>query len=647
MPERKKKILFLTDPTFLKTGLSRNITALLKYLWATNKYELVHVCCGTIANAPELQIPPWECYGVLPNNQQQLNELQKDGTRMRLASYGLAAIDDIIKEEKPDIFVGSNDSWSFHQLPEREWFQKINSILHVTLDSLPIKIDQQNQAAACKNYFTWTSFAEKELKRIDAKKFGHVKTLHGTLNSEVFKPTSLEQKRALKKQFGISEDTMIVTMVSRNQLRKLFFSLIEGLVKFKKWHPGKKVKLLFNTTNEQWQFGEIIYHLQYKEGYEGILKPDDVLFGYFCKNCKQIDIKPLIGNDLDCRMCGAQKSQIIPSINMCADEDELVKKIYGISDCMCHCHTSGGLEWSCVEGMLCGLPLATIPYSCGTEFTENNFVYSIDYTKTREVESGFWKAVPDDSSVAKYYNKMFEYGPIKRMEIGMKSREWAVKEFDVKNIGPEWEDVFDKLPLIDYSAISFNYKKKLESYELKNDISDDKEWVRDLYKNVLLIDVNDSDKGLQDWCNGLKQGQKRQDILNFFLNVAKQDNQKNKQVDFGEILEGKKEDRVLLVQPETMGDELLITSLLKDYETQYPDKIRYLACKPQFAAVFLGIPDLKVINWEPWMDNSLHMEANYFQVVLQAHPFTQRFINYLHNDSSKTAIDLNYKNEVV
>ena len=86
--ERKKKVLIQTDFALAKTGFGRNARALLKYLYSTNKYDLVHYCCGMTYDHPEFKKTPWKSVGSLPNTQQELDQLNRDPNLARMASYG-------------------------------------------------------------------------------------------------------------------------------------------------------------------------------------------------------------------------------------------------------------------------------------------------------------------------------------------------------------------------------------------------------------------------------------------------------------------------------------------------------------------------------------------------------------------------------
>ena len=135
---KKKKVLIQTDFSLAKTGFGRNAKTLLKYLYNSNKYDLVHYCCGMPWSHPELKRTPWKSIGSLPDTQQELELLNRDPNLARMASYGAHYLDRIIDQEKPDVYIAVQDIWGVDFAIDKPWFNKINSVIWTTLDSLPI-----------------------------------------------------------------------------------------------------------------------------------------------------------------------------------------------------------------------------------------------------------------------------------------------------------------------------------------------------------------------------------------------------------------------------------------------------------------------------------------------------------------------------
>ena len=172
----KKKILFHSNYSKAFTGFGKNTKNVLKHLYSTGKYEIVEFSNGFHWSDSKFQNMPWKTIGSLPDDKKLLQEINSDSSRQRAAGYGAEMIDKVIEQEKPDIYIGSEDIWAFNGYYSRKWWNKINCMIWTTLDSLPILPDAVSAASKIKNYYVWSSFAEKALNELG---HNHVKTLHG------------------------------------------------------------------------------------------------------------------------------------------------------------------------------------------------------------------------------------------------------------------------------------------------------------------------------------------------------------------------------------------------------------------------------------------------------------------------------------
>ena len=233
---RKKKILYQSDYSLAKTGFGRNAKAILSYLYKTGKYDIVHYCCGMNWSNPQLQRTPWKSFGCLPDGQQEIQDLNRDPAIARAANYGAHFLDKIIKQEKPDIYIAVQDIWGVDFSVGKPWFDKINSIIWTTLDSLPILPSAVEKAPSVKNYWIWSNFATKAMHELGHK---HIKTVHGAVEDSCFYKLPSDHRKDLRNRFNIPEDAFVVGFVFRNQLRKSVPNLLEG---YKLWKEKQKIK---------------------------------------------------------------------------------------------------------------------------------------------------------------------------------------------------------------------------------------------------------------------------------------------------------------------------------------------------------------------------------------------------------------------
>lgn len=234
---RKKKLLYQSDFSLAKTGFGRASKALLSYLYKTGKYEIVHYCCGLTYNHPELSKTPWKSIGTLPPSKAEIEELNKDPSNFRLASYGAHLLDKVVNDFRPDVYIAAQDIWGIDFAIEKKWFNKISSALWTTLDSLPILPSAVEKADKIKNYWIWSNFATKGLHDLG---FNHVKTIHGPLETDNFFRLDDEKRAKLREDHNINKDAFIIGFVFRNQLRKSVPNLLEGYSLWKKSNPRIK-----------------------------------------------------------------------------------------------------------------------------------------------------------------------------------------------------------------------------------------------------------------------------------------------------------------------------------------------------------------------------------------------------------------------
>ena len=241
---KKKKILFHTNHSKAFTGFGKNCKNICSYLYRTGKYEIIEACNGLQKSNPSLSKLPWKCVGTLPDDQARIEQLNRDPNMARSAGYGGEMIDSLIKEFKPDIYIGIEDIWGFDKYWKRKWWNKLNCMIWTTLDSEPILPLAIEAAPSVKNYYVWASFAEREMKKLG---FDHVKTLRGSLETKTFHKIDPKKRLELRKRFLIDTNCFLVGFVFRNQLRKSVPNLLDGFVEFLKRNPNSNAKLLLHT----------------------------------------------------------------------------------------------------------------------------------------------------------------------------------------------------------------------------------------------------------------------------------------------------------------------------------------------------------------------------------------------------------------
>lgn len=631
---KKKKVLIHSNHCKAYTGFGKHTKNILLYLQKTGKYDIVEFSNGIRWGDPSIENLPWKCQGSLPNNPALLKKLNQDPSLARSAGYGAHTIDKIIEEEKPDIYIGIEDIWAFTGYTEKKWWNEINCMVWTTLDSLPILPDAVKYAPKIKNYYTWSSFAQKALNKLG---HSHVDTLHGALDTSNFYKLEDKDREKLRHFFGLEND-FVIGFVFRNQLRKSVPNLLEGFKIFCQQNPECSAKLLLHTN---WSEGWDIPRLIKEKG----IDPKRVLTTYVCSSCKNFHITNFSSNEEDCPFCGSKKTLKTTSTKLGVNETQL-NQIYNAMDVYCHPFTSGGQEIPIQEAKLTELITLVTNYSCGEDCcTKESAGLPLNWTEYREPGTQFIKASTSPDSIAYQLKKVFKMSVNKRKEWGKKARDFAIENYSIESVGKKLEKILDNMEFTNWD-FDFKVKPKNPEYNPPR-IEDQSEWLKNIYKNILDMNIHESDEGHKHWTKRLSEDMTREDVLKYFKQVATQENEKNKKVDFADLLDKDDEGKRLLISmPQSIGDIYLCTSLLKNIKETYPNYNIYFATKPEYFEILEGNPYIhRVIQYNKNLDNLTTMEGygnhkGFFEVAFLPFIGTQRMLNYMHNGKDKIQFDI-------
>lgn len=592
------------------TGFGKHKKNLLKYLYKTGKYDIVELSNGYPWSDERLQYTPWENYGTLPDDPDELKKLTTDEVKKNSAGYGSEMIDKAIYEIKPDIYLGIEDIWAFRSFFDKPWWNKINCIIHTTLDSLPILKDAVEAADKVKNYYVWASFAEKALHKLGHQ---HIETIHGSVDISNFKKLPEESRSKLRKFFK-TENNFIIGFVFRNQLRKSVPNLLDGFKLFNKNNPDAKAKLLLHTHwSEGWNIPQLLK--------EKNIDANDVLTTYYCKNCSRYDIRPFTGQNSNCNFCRTKHSCDTTNVKNGVNEQQL-NEIYNLMDVYCHPFTSGGQELPIQEAKLNELITLVTNYSCGEDScSEESGGLPLEWSEYREPGTQFIKATTSSVSICDQLEKVYKMPLKQREKIGKKSRKFIIDNYSVEIIGKKFEKIFDSLPEIDYD---FNQEDSpFDPYYSPDETLSDEEWIKSLYLNMLCeIDI----KGVEHWLKRLKSDLDRSKVLLYFRKVSKDklNSQKVKNL-INQLSKNTKEKRIAYIEPDDEKQVIISTSILSSIKKNYPEHKIYYITKLQNFDLINSHPDIEeVLEYSDEMINPLMLEGKgdkkgVFDIVFAPH----------------------------
>lgn len=629
---QKKKILIHSNHCKMFTGFGKHKKNLLSYLYKTGKYELIELSNSLTWSSDATKLTPWKCVGSLPDDQELIREIQKDPKRSQMLAYGSESIDKAIDEFKPDIYLGIEDIWGFNSYFEKPWWNKVNCIIHTTLDSLPILPDAVVAASKIKHYFVWASFAEKALHELG---HNHVKTVRGSLDVDNFYKLPSDQVQKIRKVFNL-DDSFIIGFVFRNQLRKSVPNLLDGFKLFCANNPSVKAKLLLHT---HWAEGWDISRLLKEKNIES----EKVLTTYFCKNCHNYHINSFVGNGINCPFCKAVKTCETTNIKNGVNEQQL-NQIYNLMDVYCHPFTSGGQEIPVQEAKLTELITLVTNYSCGEDCcSPESGGLPLEWAEYREPGTQFIKASTLPKSIAEQLQKVYDMPLQDRILIGKKARNFVLENFSIEIIGKYFENLFDSLPYVDYSQIKLTERERNINF-VPDESLPDKEWIESLYSNILAkIDP----AGVEHWIQRLKTDLKRSDILAYFIKVATVENNTITQEKMVNSL-SKEDDgkRIAFVMPENEEDVIISSALLPSIKQEYPDHNIYYFTKPQYFDLISSNKFVhKILNYCDKMDDPYFFEGRgnqkkYFEFAYIPYLETRKYLNFTKNNKDNIQFDV-------
>jgi len=637
--KKKKKILVHSNHCRAKTGFGKHVKHLLTYLYKTNKYEIVEFSNGKQWNDPSLSTLPWKCIGSLPIDVPTIQEAKSTPENQRRASYGHFKIDDAIKEEKPDIYLGIEDIWGLNDFWKKTWWNKINSIIWTPVDSLPLLDKHVNAIKNTENIIVQASFAQNEFEK-QGYKNSHLMPV--PIDTDNFFRLDDENRSKLRINNNISEEDFIIGFVFRNQLRKSVPNLLDGFKKFKSENPESNAKLLLHTHwSEGWDIPKLLA--------EKSINQLDVLTTYFCDNCKQYEIKPFTGQDLDCKFCGTKKSQQTTQISRGVSESQL-NQVYNLMDVYCHPFTSGGQEIPIQEAKLTGLITLVTNYSCGEDYSsKESGGLPLNWNEYREPGTQFIKASTCSEHIKDQLSKVWNMRPKEKVKMGKLARDFVIDFCSIESVCSRFENLISEMKPTSWD-FDFSYVKKDPTYK-PNDIEEDKEWLVDLYKNILKVEdpERDDPEGINHWLKILKEPNKRQSVYEHIVKVAVDENSKNHKIPFNDLLskddEGK---RILFVLPGNQIDVFNSTSLLKYIKEKYPSHNIYYATEKNNFSILNGNPYVfKTVLYDKIMENFLwgegqNVESGMFDFVIKPHSNTHGNVNYIHGQKHKPEYDIYY-----
>jgi glycosyltransferase involved in cell wall biosynthesis len=438
----KKKILFVTEASYLTTGYSNYTRCLLQELHDSGKYELFELGCYGHQNHPDVAKIPWTFFGNLPENDQEAAIYNSNPSNM----FGLWKFDDICLKVQPDIVADFRDEWYFNWQANSAYRDFFHWVIQPTVDAEPQNEEWLATFQKADAVLTYQDWSLKVLQRADPSGLLKLKGSAVCGIEDTFK--IIGDKAAHKKNCGLDPESFIIGFASRNQIRKQFGPLLRDFAKLLSElpaHKAAKTLLYLHTTypDQGWDIPRLIkeYGLSQK-----------VLFTYQCQNCGNANILHFQESKTFCPTC-KQYAAVLPNPEFGVSREAL-GYIYNLMDLYVQYSNSEGLGITSIEATSCGVPLFAPNYSAMS--------YVVDKTrgiklKTQDLiidptNGGCKRAVPDGTSFVAEIKKYMELPSDLKEKRRHETRRLALEHFSWKKCAAKWSEVFDTFPLKDVNT---------------------------------------------------------------------------------------------------------------------------------------------------------------------------------------------------
>ena len=431
---RKKKVLLCNEASFLNTGYATYGRELMKRLYASDKYELAELSTYASYGDERFSQLPWKTYSNLPdpNNQEEANLYGSNITYQ----FGEFKFEYVLLDFQPDIVVDIRDWWML-EFEERSPFRGLFYwAIMPTVDAEPQNEQWLATYASADAVFNYSDWGYELLKKEGG---GNIKCLGSAPPSSAAAYVPVADKDAHKSKMGLNPQCKIVGTIMRNQRRKLFPDLFKSFRKYLDITKDPDTYLYCHTC-----YPDVGWDIP------RLLKQYDVasrtIFTYKCNKCN--GIAPSIYQDIvmQCPYCGVHASQLanVQKGLSCKEFAEIIN----IFDLYIQYANSEGFGLPQVEAASCGVPVMSVDYSA-----MESVVRKVSGTplklkaKYLELETGCYRAVPDNDYTVKQLVEFFSLTKEQRTQKGIDTRLAFEKNYGWDKTAEIWMSYFDSVPI--------------------------------------------------------------------------------------------------------------------------------------------------------------------------------------------------------
>jgi len=509
----KKRIMFSGEASWLSTGFAVMQNEFMRRLHATKKYELAEVgSWGSEKDARASKLP-WKFYGVLPTNDAEKEIVARD----RAAHFGGYKIEGFLADFQPDIVINFRDPWMMSHDVNNRFASNYKTILIPTVDSAPQKVEwiddifKKATVVCAYSYFGKKTLEKQGVPVADVISPG--------VDLSLFRPLD---KDAVRADWGINKNIVVIGTVMRNQSRKLFPELFSAFATLKKRHSKipevNKSVLLCHTSwpDSGWDLPELLNRNKIKR---------DVIFTYKCDACSKVFLQWFLPSSKDgfaqCIFCGANKAHM-PNTHSGVDAADLAE-IYNLMDVYVHPAICEGWGLPIVEAKACGVPGIYQNYSAMEDHIANGGGLPLSVKKFyTEPNTMAVRSLPDEEDFVKKL-LLLVTDKKKRNDLSAAAIKCAQSMHAWDISANKLMSIIDKIKPYDRSKtwdVRPLFKSPVRGRLPANTSADD--FIVACYK--LILNRQPDTDGIKYWLKEIAAGKSRDDVENYFRREAQIDN---------------------------------------------------------------------------------------------------------------------------
>lgn len=422
------RILVISEATYLTTGYSKYCESLIKGLLQADIGVVAEMAMYAEVGDPRNGSMPWKIYPVIPHEKDPNRQIYDSDPQ---AAFGRHTFDAIVADFKPTHVITIQDFWYNNYIDFSPLRKTFNWIWMPTVDAVnqnPEWLDAYSRVDAL---VTYTDFSKDVLEK-EGNLFVHGEAPFAA--SETFYPMS---KAECKKSWGINPESKIIGFVSRNQRRKLFGDLLYSFGQFVKRGQVNDTLLWLHTSfpdKSGWNLPRQIMENEICS---------KVLLTYYCP-CGNIFASHFSGAKGFCSRC-QQWSANTSNVGGFIPDSEMARLLNSL-DLYVQYSNSEGAGLGAVQVAACGVPIVEVNYSAMEDISTKLEGYKVPYNLYEEIETGCYRAVPDNEETIKIFEDFFSMPATIRKLKGAETRENYIKHYSWDKTIARWKQVIESLP---------------------------------------------------------------------------------------------------------------------------------------------------------------------------------------------------------